>query len=925
MKKLPLITPEPLPIELEESYQRNPNCVMCPLHKFAKNPCIEPSYDGQGDRSVLLVGEAPGAREDLAAQAFVGPSGLYLKDLVRKHWGERAVYDNALLCYPGTGEMSKANLGKAVDSCRSYLADSFRRDTFDRVVLLGSTAMLSFLGRGHSPDSVRRGWTWVRQDPKGPLIPVFLLMHPARAMRNKFHSAWFESDLKWALTTPAPFFKPAFEGIAQVVSNQEDAEIAYQDIIKAKSLSFDCEWFGAQYDNSFVLLSVAICREGSPDAWVWDRRGVTHPGAVSVLRRLMEDPSISKSGHYIKADKHAMWCGLKIEVSNVRADTQIFIKLQETESRADLNTAGERVGMGGHKAALKNAMVYGKAKTREEALRVLYDRIGAEAVEQITGAPKTKKAKKAKNQTLIKMDEVDSFMENVGTDLVKAVVEKRQEPEMFAFAYVNKDVRDAYNGADAVVTQRLVELLERRLKRDGNLYDVWEHLVGPATEAIYRVERAGFPINRDAIYDAVSYFNAELGPVRARLEAYGDFNPDSAKDLRRFLYEQLKLPILKMTHGKKPLPSTDDDALDLLAPHHPNLMHDLQEYRKLSKYLSTYSEGYLRFVRDDGRVHCNIKPDGARSGRLSADEPALQTIPASDEDPLSIRIRNFFQAKNGYIFLKMDYSQLEYRVAAWLAQDPVMRDIFINGYDFHSGTAAVVFNVPINQVKKDQRRAAKTINFGTMYGMGAWELSRQLTAGEAKAGSSKVWDEQEAADLQNSIMGRFARFSQFVQTCLREGRTTGFTWTWWRINGIMQKFRRRMLPSIGDHDEKKRKKGERGTWNSPIQGTASDVCLASMIKLWKFIDDNLLDAEIVMTIHDALIFHVKKEYVEEFLAGAVPIMEDWDCWGVPIKVDIEIGEEWGSMIHWEDWMGAQLPAVDWTQIVQQYEAAKKKP
>lgn len=274
----------------------------------------------------------------------------------------------------------------------------------------------------------------------------------------------------------------------------------------------------------------------------------------------------------------------------------------------------------------------------------------------------------------------------------------------------------------------------------------------------------------------------------------------------------------------------------------------------------------------------------------NSDTPNMQNIPVRTE--LGRMIRKAFIAGVGNKLMQFDFSQLELRVAADLSNDPLMLDIFHKGEDYHQRTAELVsqqvWGIPPEQVKKDHRSQAKTINFRTLYGGSDYANSKAL-------GISIV----AAKTLREAIFGRFNIMAKWFREQLTIGRRTGYAWTWWGGH----RGRRRSLWQIGDSDEKNRGTAERSTGNTPIQGTASDYCLASVIALVNWIEQDAFPGKLVGTVHDSVLLEVPEDCVEEAAYQIPQIMTQWRTKNnVPLVVDIEIGDTWGELIDYEKWV-----------------------
>ncbi len=947
MKILPILTPELTPLERERPRVHNPECSLCTLKKgytdgYNQNVCVRPILErGKNPHlgTLLVIGEAPNREEDASGLAFTGKTSKWVRALVQEHWTGDVVYDLAMRCQPPAQKIGKAvpknTIEQWVRGCRGYLAGTMEKiGTPNRILCLGQSAYFAVTGRSISPLSMRRGWGWLTETD----TPVYMVQHPGVALSNRFYKIWFQNDLKWALSIDRPPVEKQWDAKAYLVENAEDALVAEKAIRESKSLTVDCEWFGAPYDKSFRLMTVGITAEGQKDSYAWTRVVLKDPtgSAVQTLKGILQDPNMGIYGQYIKADAHGLYAALGIYwFPGFKGDTQVWSRLMETEARADLEAAAERVGMGGHKQAMQLAIVAARKRVQDEAQRVLKLRQDdSERALDVSWGKKRGIKRKNLNVNL-GLDESETYMEAVSTDQLKAITDRKAATQdRYSYGYVSGNIRDPYCVSDTLSSMRLAEYWEARLARDPQITNLWNNFMQEGVQAIWRIENAGVPVQREVIYENIDYFRAEITRVMPRISKYNNCDPAKNNDIINLLYNKLHLPIPKLTkHGT---PAVDEEALDALREPVDNLpkhewpfLHpvipDLLAYRGFSKYLGTYSEGMLNHVRDDQRIHPNIKPDVARSGRLACSDPALHGIPSAEDDPASILIRNMVVVPPGYIVLKSDFSQLEYKGAAFLSGDQKMKDVFIRGEDVHTGTtknivAPYLWKIPAEdwdkqapKAKKDQRKYGKVLNFGDMFGMGA----------KAMAASMGV-EEDVAKQLKGQLSAKYPDYTKMKEREVRNSHLTGFSRTmWWDPKGDMIPFRKRMNQGIGSDDKGIKSKGERIAVNSHIQGWASDLCLWAMIRLWRWIDANEIPCQIILTIHDALFFLVKAEYLEEVAYFVKYIMEDYYCGGVPITVDMEIGESWGIMASLKPWMFAELQRRGFQAVLERYREENK--
>jgi DNA polymerase-1 len=355
--------------------------------------------------------------------------------------------------------------------------------------------------------------------------------------------------------------------------------------------------------------------------------------------------------------------------------------------------------------------------------------------------------------------------------------------------------------------------------------------------------------------------------LRAYELAGRSFSLDSPKQLQAILFEELKLPVLVKTPTGQP--STNEEALEAVADQHelPRLILD---YRGLAKLRSTYTDKLAESVDSEGRVHTSYGQAIAATGRLSSSDPNLQNIPIRTEE--GRRIRQAFIAPPGYRILAADYSQIELRIMAHLSGDPGLMAAFHGNQDVHRATAAEVFGLPLDQVDANQRRAAKAINFGLMYGMGAFGLARQL--GIAR---------NEANDYIARYFSRYPGVREFMERTREQAHRDGYVET---LFG-----RRLYLGDIHSRNANLRAGAERAAINAPMQGTAADIIKRAMIAIDAWLGERE-DARMLLQVHDELVFEVRDESVEDLRSGVRERMSRAAELSVPLLVDVGVGANW---------------------------------
>ncbi|SUC08787.1 DNA polymerase I [Pasteurella canis] len=427
-----------------------------------------------------------------------------------------------------------------------------------------------------------------------------------------------------------------------------------------------------------------------------------------------------------------------------------------------------------------------------------------------------------------------------------------------------------YAAEDADITMKLQQVLWPKLSQQPTLVELYENIERPLIAVLSRIERHGVLIDCDALFTQSNEIGARLTALEQQAyELAGQhFNLASTKQLQEILFDKLGLPVLKKT--PKGAPSTNEEVLEELAYEHA-LPKVLVEHRGLSKLKSTYTDKLPQMVNvQTGRVHTSYHQAITTTGRLSSSDPNLQNIPIRNEE--GRRIRQAFVAREGYSIVAADYSQIELRIMAHLSKDQGLINAFNEGKDIHRSTAAEIFGIPLEQVTNEQRRSAKAINFGLIYGMSSFGLSRQLGIPRGEA--------QKYMDLY------FQRYPN-VQTFMNDIRETA------KAQGYVSTLfdRRLYLSDISSTNAIRRKAAERIAINAPMQGSAADIIKRAMIALDQQIADHS-DIQMIMQVHDELVFEVRSEKVSEFTQLIKQTMEQAAQLVVPLIVDVGVGENW---------------------------------
>lgn len=431
---------------------------------------------------------------------------------------------------------------------------------------------------------------------------------------------------------------------------------------------------------------------------------------------------------------------------------------------------------------------------------------------------------------------------------------------------------EAPQGEESAAFIHAIPALSKRLRDDINelgqdhlLYDIEI----PLAKVLARMENIGFEVDVDGIRRYGEQLSSEAEELR--LSIYDDvgyeFNINSPKQLAKALFEDLNLP-----HGKKTKSgySTNAEVLESLIGFHP-VIGKILEYRTVSKLKSTYCDSLIDKVAPDGRIHSSFNQTETRTGRISSTEPNLQNIPVRTER--GREFRRFFRAKEGCVLVDADYSQIELRVLAHISGDENMKQAFLNGTDIHAATASQVFGVPLSQVTPLMRSRAKAVNFGIVYGIGAFSLSKDI-------GVSM----REAKRYIEAYLSNFSSVNSYMQDVIARAKRDGYVET---LEG-----RRRYLPELSASNFNTRAFGERVARNAPIQGTAADIIKIAMIRVDERLKKEGLDARLILQVHDELIVEAP---AYECMQAAILLQEEMENavhLSVPLTAEAAVGETW---------------------------------
>ena len=437
-------------------------------------------------------------------------------------------------------------------------------------------------------------------------------------------------------------------------------------------------------------------------------------------------------------------------------------------------------------------------------------------------------------------------------------------PERISVRYAGREL----SGAEAVFA--LYPTLDAKMKELG-MEKLYYDIELPLCRVLSEMEESGFYVDRKALYDFGESLNAGINALQESIWSHAghEFNINSPKQLGAVLFEELMLP-----YGKKTKTgwSTNADVLEKLQDKHP-IVKEVLDYRMLTKLKSTYAEGLLKVISQDGRIHTSFQMTVTATGRLSSTEPNLQNIPVRKE--LGAQIRNMFVAAPGMMLVDADYSQIELRLLAHISGDQAMKEAFLSGEDFHTVTASKVFGVPVEQVTPTLRSRAKAVNFGIVYGISAFSLAQDIGVytNEAKA-------------YMDAYLERYHGVRDYMKNIVESAKEKGYVST---IYG-----RRRYLPELKSSNFNMRSFGERVALNMPVQGTAADIIKLAMVNVHRRLKETGLKARLILQVHDELIVECPGEEAEQVRDILTEEMENAAHLSVPLVAEAHIGHSWAE-------------------------------
>ena len=459
---------------------------------------------------------------------------------------------------------------------------------------------------------------------------------------------------------------------------------------------------------------------------------------------------------------------------------------------------------------------------------------------------------------------LDEYLEKHGVSK-----EKNKQLDLFASNNDENNYDVVKNDLYSYLISRICETTYSKLKEE-NLLDLFNNIEMPLVKVLGEMQFNGMPIEKEEIVSFGNKLKEQIESVKQDIymSVGEEFNINSTQQLGKILFEKLKLPVYKKT---KTGYSTDSEILEKLLNEHP-VIEKILEYRSLVKLNSTYVEGLIPYINPTTqRIHSYFHQTITATGRISSTEPNLQNIPTRVEQ--GKQIRKAFNTKEGRIFIDADYSQIELRVLAHISKDEHMIDAFKNDEDIHKQAASKVLGIPIEEVTKEQRSAAKAVNFGIVYGISDYGLAQQLGINNKKA-----------KEYINQYLEKYSGVKEFMDSIVEKAKNDGYVETLFH--------RRRYIPELKSNNYMIRQFGSRAAMNTPIQGTAADIMKIAMINVFNKLQEEKLDAKLVLQIHDELIIECNKDIKEQVKEILQNCMENAATLDVPLKVETSEATSW---------------------------------
>lgn len=832
------------PVETVDPRPFDHGCSACELGgRFpAGKRCLRPLIRDREGPALLVVSGAPGRYEQEQGVGFLGEIGREVRRRIDAAWPGRVVYDHALKCSPGA---TKPGPGM-FDACRPYLSRAFEFYDYDRVLLLGRGAARGFLGRAVDVESIDVGWAWLRSIE----APAIVVQSPAAVARNRVLLAELYDRIERAVSGPKPR-RPALEAVAIRVSKRLVPQVeAWAE--GAAELTVDVETAGRVYDPDFRILCLSIAREESDTVWVWDEADL-RPGSPTAECLMDVAGVVPMVAHNRNYEVQTLLRAVGLSPPGGFCTLNAF-KLYRPFARAALDVLQDLVGAGGSKLKMKKELRVARAAVRN----------GVVEKARVDGLDKAETSATLKRSPAYK------------------------RPDAYAFAHVDHETLLGYNARDTLTTAWV-----RRWIADNappRVEALWRDHVAELADTCTYMERVGLACDRGyarglqkRLVKTISDYDERLSEELRSRGWSKPVNWESPKQIAEVLFGFLgHEPPWRTEAGA---PATDKHALQKLAATEP-IAEMLLGRRRSATLAKTYAWGFDRFIQGDGRIHPSLKPYGTETGRLSGADPNPQNLPRGS-DPEGKMVKNLIVAPPGRYLAVFDHATLEIRVAAALAQDPVMLELLRSGVDFHLATARIIhaiFGVDPATITKDHwlRSAAKTLYFALLYGKG-----------DATAAEDLDVEIGVAASVRSAILGANVRLAEWIRETENGVRRDGGVWI--ARPGVAES-RWRPLPWVWSANRGEASKALRQSVNSKVQGFGAEINNTGMIHCRRWLEKRGRARHISMplAVHDSLVFEFDKQALDEVLEVVPRLMTGFDV-GAPLVVDAAVGERFGDV------------------------------
>lgn len=825
---------------------QNSNCQLCPVNELRTNVV---NGIGPLDSKILFVCDFPSLDEDSSGIPLKGISSQKLSNILNKlglHISQvRVTY--AVRCRPNlkTVDGFRQPNYEEVESCLSYLETEINKIKPNIIVPLGVGAVSAVLQIKKPKIKELRGLELWSDKYKCKVLPTLAI---GAILRSPNQEEVVSQDIRRAIeSSKYSELTPSSKGNYITIETIEEFDEFYTRILEQEEVAVDLETSGFDWQKDKIIGCSFSWKVGTGvflpiTKWVGvehqkivlkdkkvRRKGQIEIKQVEEIEKWIEDTYqpwwIDKQDYVMSKFKVIMESDIKWTAQNGKFDYKFFLQMGWNPKPLAYDTMLMHyllceTDKGGHNLEDMSLQYLGRGQHKKE------------------------------------LD--DWFKAN-----------KMEDDSKKNYARVPTDLLFSYGAADADVTFELKQIFLSRLEQEGML-DVFYKLIMPLNHTLTITEFEGFKIDRIALNKAKQEMQQEMAQLEQELKAMvGDINVNSSQQLADVLFNTLKLPILKTT--PKGAPCTDEETMNLLANRHPVPMK-IVEYRGLAKLLSTYILGIEERLDDNGRLHTKFHIPGTDTGRLSSSDPNLQNIPVKDK-----RVKNTFIVEDGNILTETDMAQNEFRWWGILSNDPQLVKDLNDGVDIHKFIAALANKISIEQVTKEQRQAAKSIVFGTMFSMGADKLAKD----------HKVTVEY-AKHVQDTFFSRYPVAKQWRYNIVKQAKRDGF---------VKSRFGRvRHLPGINSMDNKVGYSDEQSAINMPIQGAASDYVSNAANRIVIRFEELGLHGKLRNLVHDAVYMEISRVELEQSLQIINEEMTR-QILGiqVPLVTEHKIGKRWGRM------------------------------